>query len=166
MKIRALGQPEDAIEFLTLLPAIAEVTSDSGFRKPRQIADGRQYRYLTIARPMRAPEGTCLLGAAVTVRAILAERVRQLTRWGVQHRADDTGGATLRGEAEQAKRTCQAAEKFVAGGAGWRLVLAEEVAEAFAETNPERLRAELVQVAAVAVAWIEDLDSREQEPMP
>lgn len=160
-KIRILGQPEDTVEFLTLLPAIAEVTSDSGFRKPRQIADGRKYRYLTVARPMRVPDGTCLLGAAVTVRAILAERVRQLTRWGVQHRADDTGGATLRVEADQAKRTCQAAEKFVKGGAGWRLVLAEEVAEAFAETDPGKLRAELIQVAAVAVAWIEDLDTRD-----
>jgi len=93
-----------------------------------------------------------------------AERVRQLDRWGVQHRHDDTGGDTLRAEAEQAKRTCQAMEKHVAGGAGWRVVLAEEVAEAFAERDPAALRTELVQTAAVAVAWVEDIDSRHGAP--
>lgn len=93
------------------------------------------------------------------------ERVRQLDRWGVQHRHDDTGGDTLRAEAEQAKRICQAMEKHVDGGAGWRVVLAEEVAEVFAERDPAPLRAELVQVAAVAVAWIEDLDAREGAQM-
>lgn len=88
------------------------------------------------------------------------ERIRQLRKWGVQRRADDTGGATLQGEAEQAKRTCQAMEEHVKGGAGWRLVLAEEAAEAFAEREPAPLRAELIQTAAVCVAWVEDLDSR------
>ena len=88
------------------------------------------------------------------------ERVRQLRRWGVQRRADDTGGATLRSEAEQAKRTCQAMEEHVKGGAGWRVVLAEEAAEAFAEREPGPLRMELIQTAAVCVAWVEDLDSR------
>lgn len=42
----------------------------------------------------------------------------------------------------------------------WRDVLAEEVAEAFAEEDPERLRKELVQVAAVAARWVEDIDNR------
>jgi hypothetical protein len=94
------------------------------------------------------------------------ERVRQLTKWGVQHRPDDTGGDTLRAEAEQAKRTCQFMQDHGPGGAGWRLVLAEEAAEAFAETDPAALRAELVQTAAVCVAWIEDLDSRDGAPAP
>ena len=90
-----------------------------------------------------------------------AERHRQLTKWGVQHRANDTGGARFRNAADQARAECQAAESSgVAGGAGWSLVLAEEVAEAFAETDRAALRTELVQVAAVCAAWIEDLDSR------
>ena len=158
-KIRVLGQPEDTVEFLTLLRAIAEVADDSCFRKPRQVADGRMYRYLTIRRPMRAPAGG-LFHAAFAVRHVLAERIAQLTRWGVQHRPDDTGGPELEKAAAEAKTACQMAEKHTNGGAGWRLVLAEEVAEAFAETDPGRLRAELIQVAAVAVAWIEDLDTR------
>jgi hypothetical protein len=42
----------------------------------------------------------------------------------------------------------------------WRDILAEEVAEAFAETDPDRLQTELIQAAAVVQAWIADLRSR------
>jgi hypothetical protein len=91
---------------------------------------------------------------------IAAERLRQVERWGEQRRADDTGGAGLRHAADLARATCQGAQKHVPGGAGWRLVLAEEVAEAFAETDPVKLVSELIQVAAVCAAWIEDVESR------
>jgi hypothetical protein len=92
---------------------------------------------------------------------INAERERQIAKWGEQHRADDTGGRLLRDRADVARTLCQSAEKHTPGGAGWRAVLAEEVAEAFAESDPAKLRAELVQSAAVIVAWVEDIDSRE-----
>lgn len=39
-----------------------------------------------------------------------------------------------------------------------RNVLVEEVFEAFAETDPEKMRAELIQVAAVAVKIVEQID--------
>jgi len=39
-------------------------------------------------------------------------------------------------------------------------ILLEEVFEALAESDPARLRAELIQVAAVTVQWIEALDAR------
>ncbi|MBF8186936.1 NUDIX domain-containing protein [Nonomuraea sp. K274] len=42
----------------------------------------------------------------------------------------------------------------------WRHILAEEVFEAFAESDPGSLRAELIQVAAVAVKWVQALDHR------
>jgi hypothetical protein len=42
----------------------------------------------------------------------------------------------------------------------WSAILLEEVFEAMAEDDPERLQKELVQVAAVAVAWIEALNQR------
>lgn len=42
----------------------------------------------------------------------------------------------------------------------FRDILACEVAEAFAEEDPARLRAELIQVAAVAVQWVEAIDAR------
>lgn len=41
----------------------------------------------------------------------------------------------------------------------WRDMLLEELAEAFAESDPAKLRAELLQVAAMAVRWIGDLDN-------
>jgi hypothetical protein len=44
--------------------------------------------------------------------------------------------------------------------ASWLTILLEEVFEAAGEEDISRLRTELVQVAAVAVAWIEDIDSR------
>lgn len=40
-------------------------------------------------------------------------------------------------------------------------ILLEEVFEALAESEPAKLRAELVQVAAVAVQWIEAIDRRD-----
>ncbi|TDC67602.1 hypothetical protein [Streptomyces hainanensis] len=42
----------------------------------------------------------------------------------------------------------------------WDGILLEEVYEALAEEDPAAVRAELVQVAAVAVAWIEAIDRR------
>lgn len=89
---------------------------------------------------------------------VIAERQRQHARHGVQSLPDGTGGTLavqLRGEAQ---RYCD--ELTVARTLTWRAILAEEVAEAFAETDHERLREELVQVAAVAVQWIEALDRR------
>jgi hypothetical protein len=45
----------------------------------------------------------------------------------------------------------------------WFNILMEEVCEAFAETEPEKQRAEMIQVAAVAVQIIECLDRRMKE---
>ena len=84
-----------------------------------------------------------------------AERHRQHGRFGVQNLTDGTGGARSAGVAGKARRDCDRAA--VDGSLSWRHVLVEEVAEAMAETDTASLRAELVQVAAVAVAWLEAL---------
>ena len=42
----------------------------------------------------------------------------------------------------------------------WMRLVREEVAEAFMESDPVRLREELVQVAALCVSWMETLDAR------
>lgn len=47
---------------------------------------------------------------------------------------------------------------------GWDGILMEEAYEAIAESDPARLREELVQVAAVAQAWIEAIDRGKQSP--
>jgi hypothetical protein len=44
------------------------------------------------------------------------------------------------------------------GKANWYHILAEELLEVFSETDPNKQREELIQVAAVAVAIIEGLD--------
>ena len=53
--------------------------------------------------------------------------------------------------------------EFGARRGSWALVLLEEVLEAMHEDDVERLRAELVQVAAVAVRWIGALDARGED---
>ena len=91
------------------------------------------------------------------LEAVADERVRQRAKWGVQVLPNGTGGPGARAVAEWARQDCQSAA--AAGRVTWADVLEEEVAEAFAESDPVRLRAELVQVAAVAVQWIEALDA-------
>jgi hypothetical protein len=45
----------------------------------------------------------------------------------------------------------------------WAAILGEEVGEALQERDPVKLRAELVQVAAMAVGWISKLDNEDSE---
>ncbi|MEU4216216.1 hypothetical protein [Actinoplanes sp. NPDC026623] len=77
---------------------------------------------------------------------------------------DGTGGTYDVILADAARRACQ--REAEAGHRTWRSILFEEVAEAFAETAPAALRAELVQVAAVAAAWIEAIDRRRAYRVP
>ncbi|MYX88439.1 MULTISPECIES: hypothetical protein [unclassified Streptomyces] len=87
-----------------------------------------------------------------------AERQRQLARFGDQHHPDGTGSTTDRKLADEARRHCDHTTRT--GQLTWNDILTEEVCEALAESDPGLLRTELVQVAAVALAWISDLDSR------
>jgi len=89
---------------------------------------------------------------------IAAERDRQDVKWGQQQHPDGTGNLEQGKAAESARDWCKSA--FGSGYGTWSDILAEEVAEANAERDPAKLRAELVQVAAVAVAWIEAIDRR------
>lgn len=91
---------------------------------------------------------------------IVAERERQDARWGEQNHPDGTGALSCVLERDKARQGCENA--FQRGTGTWMHVLIEEVFEAFAEEDPAKLRAELVQVAAVAVAWIAAIDRRSQ----
>jgi hypothetical protein len=101
-------------------------------------------------------------GPAAQQRAVLdeiaAERARQDKKFGEQNHRDGTGARDQQAHAETAREWCK--DAFASGYGTWSDVLAEEVAEANAERDPAKLRAELVQVAAVAVAWIEAIDRR------
>lgn len=90
--------------------------------------------------------------------AVDAERQRQLETFGEQHHPDGTGQYPETVDADVARMACQNAAE--GGYLDWLHILREEVAEAFAESDPAALRAELIQVAAVCAAWIHDLDRR------
>lgn len=89
---------------------------------------------------------------------VIHERWRQIAKWGVQHHPDGTDPKyTFLADGQKVEN-----DKAVADGTlTWVHILLEEVWEAFAETDPVKLREELVQVAAVALGWVEDIDSRE-----
>jgi hypothetical protein len=97
-------------------------------------------------------------GVKAFAEEIDAERQRQLAKFGEQHHRDGTGNKSQQDDAERARRWCQ--DAFGAGYGTWADILAEEVAEAFAERDHTKLRAELLQIAAVCAAWVHDLDSR------
>lgn len=89
------------------------------------------------------------------------ERHRQDKKWGEQNLPDGTAHDAWALQRDIAQSECEAAKK--AGTVTFRHVLMEEVLEALAETDPTRLRAELVQVAAVAVQWVEAIDRRVEQ---
>lgn len=109
------------------------------------------------------------------------EMRRQFAKWGEQNHPDGTGpderwlepvdvelgllGATNKTISTPASALAAAATKVTdvsaaVGEVTWLHILFEEVAEAFAESDPAALRAELVQVAAVALQWAGAIDRR------
>ncbi|MFI7678533.1 hypothetical protein [Actinophytocola sp. NPDC049390] len=93
------------------------------------------------------------------------ERIRQDERWGEQNHPDLDPRlprhVPLRDFAAFARHWKAANEYAVSQGAeSWDGILLEEVYEALSEEDPAKLRAELIQVAAVAVAWVEAIDRR------
>lgn len=95
-----------------------------------------------------------------TLADIRAERIRQAQLHGDQAHLPDGTGGTLR-HIEASNRRNEYDQATERGTLTFRHILAEEVAEAFAETDPARLRAELVQAAAVCVQWIQAIDRRQ-----
>ncbi|AMM44258.1 hydrolase domain protein [Arthrobacter phage KellEzio] len=99
---------------------------------------------------------------------IHAERLNQHVKWGEQHHPNGTGAVEpfLGGEqfyylASQTRyQTNNHAEQ---GKVTYADILLEEVFEAMAEADPAKLRAELIQVAAVAVQWVQIIDKRKRE---
>lgn len=93
------------------------------------------------------------------VEELVKERERQFEKFGDQSKVPDgTGGNYLEESAINYRHECQRAFRESEGT--WRHILAEEVAEAMAESDAAKLRTELIQVAAVACAWIQVLDKR------
>ncbi|MFD5315419.1 hypothetical protein [Streptomyces sp. NPDC127098] len=114
---------------------------------------------------------------------VAATRERQEARWGEQNHpalspCDDAAATrdAYEGRADRWKELNEErARRSVTAGrcpegtpahthTAWDGILLEEVYEALAEEDPTAIRAELVQVAAVAVAWIEAIDRRPAAP--
>lgn len=97
---------------------------------------------------------------------IVAERLRQDKKWGEQNHpiirmnyVPPSYVDSYRCMADISRKSCEDAFKHDCGD--WGLILEGEVAEALAEGaagNMEKCKAELIQVAAVAVAMIECIE--------
>lgn len=91
------------------------------------------------------------------------ERRRQLEKWGDQKHPDGTGRPGDQHLADYFRAVCQANSP---AKDNWRDIAAEEAFELFAETDPEKIRAELIQLAAVLQAWHYDLGRRKPDGSP
>ena len=90
---------------------------------------------------------------------VQAELRKQNHKWGAQrHLPFGTSELAYSPQAEVEKAVTDYANQV--GEVTWAQILREEVAEFMAEEDLARMRAELVQIAAVAVAVVEDIDSR------
>jgi hypothetical protein len=89
---------------------------------------------------------------------ILAEVDRQHELWGTQNHPDGTMKGLDTIYAQNAKHKCEMAVK--SDSLTWRDILDEEVKEVFAEYDQEKIREELLQVAAVSLSWIAAIDRR------
>jgi len=101
---------------------------------------------------------------------VAAERERQNAKWGEQNHPNGAAAGNVffaavmgrnktYGNIEKyAKQTTD--EHAAAGVVTFADILLEEVFEALAEEDPAKLRAELIQVAAVATQWVEAIDRK------
>lgn len=112
--------------------------------------------------------------AKTAVEDILGERIRNRIRWGAQNHPSVSPLAINGGDVacnlhglpteRQAKDRCE--RMMAARRVTWTDILLEEFAEAVSAPNDIERRAELVQVAAVVVAWIECIDRRLANAVP
>ncbi|HEY0820978.1 MAG TPA: hypothetical protein VGD46_19485 [Rhizobacter sp.] len=145
-------------------------TTDEKYARLTQLREPREPALQLIANE-HSPHW--LRGCHTVLYQVLAERRRQELRWGEQNHPDfalqPLGRSRqmliptlIQGEygicsARRAKDRCEYAHRHGFGSYGH--ILIEEVAEACEETdNQAKLRTELVQVAAVAVGWVEKID--------
>ncbi|MFE5159110.1 hypothetical protein ACFRNT_11360 [Streptomyces sp. NPDC056697] len=95
------------------------------------------------------------------LRDIAREREAQDALFGQQDLPNGTGPEFDGDATDYADAYRAECDKAFAMGAGtYRHIFMEEVFEALAESDPVKLRAELVQAVAVGVKWIEGIDRR------
>ena len=113
---------------------------------------------------------------SVAVADAIDERVRQLDKWGDQSHAcvpweiPDREVARKMDERFMARELERAAKadcdrEFKAGRGTWWHIAHEELCEVLA-ADPEKRREELVQLTAVCLAWLEDIDNKAKATAP
>jgi hypothetical protein len=174
-----------AVNILASLPVVPQPENNANFPKPTtgDICTGSHSTTSPFSAPhqrtieclawdeikrLRAEieslRGAPVVAGELTPKTVFDEVKAELTRaqakFPDQHlpnfpeRMDWDHAAAERDQAQELTDRCHAS-----GVVTWWHVLREEIYEAFAESNPAKLRAELVQVAAMAIRWIEDLES-------
>jgi len=91
---------------------------------------------------------------------IVREREKQERKWGEQHHHDGTNPDAFKPLADLARAKVDLATEN--DQLQWIDILIEETMEAYTEVEWPKLRKELIQSAAVIVAWVEDGDSRNE----
>jgi hypothetical protein len=95
---------------------------------------------------------------------IMDERVAQIERWGQQDHPSSHSDLEIHQAKKAADYWKAVNDRRVEDGTlSWDGILLEEVFEALAESDDTLRREELVQVAAVAAAEIEEIDRRASE---
>ena len=148
-----------------------QIHETGGLLERAQAAVDAEAEVVTLRARLAAVE------AHPVVLELAEERTRQTAKHGDQSHLPDGTGAVLwlsmdddyirrhgirrDNLAAWAKaRTDEASQARGDGSITFEHILTEEWAEAIAESDPDALRAELVQVAAVAVQWVEAIDLR------
>lgn len=152
------------------------MTMNTEILRAREIARAAEAEWKVGGRRGRLPDHI----AAAFVRAlppklpdVAGECARQDAKWGEQNHPNGTGpeaqvilGRHIVTEAMVGEVLARifkerTDERFAGEGdrpGTWADILLEEVFEALAEDDPERLQNELIQVAAVAVQWAAAID--------
>jgi hypothetical protein len=103
------------------------------------------------------------------LRSVLEERRRQFDKYGTNADTEDGTGPETRWLGPFTGFSAAGIEAVLRADyldfeeeqpVTWVHLVREEVAEAFAESDPERLEAELIQVAALCVSWVEKIRAR------
>jgi hypothetical protein len=118
-------------------------------------------------------EAYVALSTPATLVDVSREIIRQHEKWGVQNHPDfhpraGTGEnrSAFYGLPTEAIAKTGCEWDATDGTVNWTRILTEEVCEAVEAPDEEKLRKELVQVAAVAVSWIDAIDRRKAQATP
>lgn len=124
--------------------------------------------HLTTTRPRDLIPTSCQTEDVLV--EVAHERARQFAQYGANEDIPLGMGPSVRWLAPYTPHDARTVERVLRqdyeererqhGTPSWMTLIREEVAEAFSEGDPVKLRAELLQVAALAVSAIEKMDAR------